>query len=202
MAEQLLGSGSFVDPRAAVAGVNSTAGDKGHDPGYRCRGIYCTLPEEPGTPREHAARQANFENDLEPVHWDCTLELDDKTTNRFYVTGLIDDTPAGAGGFTLFPRTHARHCALAQRVRSEGLDPRGEEARRLQQELTDSIKADTEPIDCFGPAGTIVLWHARTAHRVAANYSDTIRQAVIYVSGDAFSLCGPFSAASPMYRLG
>ena len=61
MAEQLLGTAGFLDPRTATPGAVGS--------GHRCRGVYCTLPEPPGAPKVPAALQENFENDLEPVHW-------------------------------------------------------------------------------------------------------------------------------------
>ena len=69
LAEQLLGPGTFVDPRQP-----SPPPAEGEEPpaGRRCRGVYCTLPEAAGTQRVAAALQENFENDLEPVHWDST----------------------------------------------------------------------------------------------------------------------------------
>jgi hypothetical protein len=43
------------------------------------------------------------------------------------------------------------------------------------------IKADTEPVDCYGPAGTVVLWHTKILHMAGQNQSnDMIRQATIY----------------------
>ncbi len=43
------------------------------------------------------------------------------------------------------------------------------------------IKADTEPVDCCGPAGTAVLWHTKILHIPGQNRSaDVIRQATIY----------------------
>ena len=69
IAEQLLGYGGFIDPRAVASTV--PVSDR-TGPGQRCRGIYCTLPEPPGTERVPAALQINFENDLEPVHFDSS----------------------------------------------------------------------------------------------------------------------------------
>ena len=42
-------------------------------------------------------------------------------------------------------------------------------------------KADTLPVDCHGPAGTVVLWHTKILHIAGQNASsDVIRQATIY----------------------
>ena len=40
--------------------------------------------------------------------------------------------------------------------------------------------ADTPPVDCFGKAGDVVLWHHRLAHMAGHNYSGQIRQAVLF----------------------
>jgi hypothetical protein len=43
------------------------------------------------------------------------------------------------------------------------------------------VKADTQPVDCHGPAGTVVLWHTKILHIAGQNTSDNIiRQASIY----------------------
>ena len=43
------------------------------------------------------------------------------------------------------------------------------------------IKADTQPVDCHGPAGTVVLWHTKILHMAGQNCSaDILRQATIY----------------------
>jgi hypothetical protein len=88
-----------------------------------------------------------------------TVEDDSQTHERFKITGLIADTPPGAAGFMLWPRTHTRLYELALQTRAEGFDPAGEQALARRQALIDAIKVDTEPVECYGPAGTIVLWH-------------------------------------------
>ena len=108
MATQLLGEGGFIDPRDAHSATKDGAdrarqtnidGEAVGPAWARCRGIYCTLPEPEGTERVGITAQPNFENDLEAVHFDSSLEDDSQTDGRFKVTGLIDDTPPGAGGF-------------------------------------------------------------------------------------------------------
>ena len=47
-------------------------------------------------------------------------------------------------------------------------------------QLVSQIVADTEPVAVHGLAGTIVLWHRACLHSVGANYSNTLRQAVLY----------------------
>ena len=41
------------------------------------------------------------------------------------------------------------------------------------------ICADTKPIDCYGEAGDVVLWHHRLAHMAGQNYSNVIREAIL-----------------------
>jgi len=78
---------------------------------------------------------------------------------------LIDDTPPGCGGFTLYPRSHSRLYELARELRAEGVDDADVIKSRVAA-LTKAIETDTEPIDCHGPAGTVVFWHRCTAHKV------------------------------------
>ena len=42
------------------------------------------------------------------------------------------------------------------------------------------VLADTVPVDCWGQAGDVVLWHHRLAHMAGHNHSSVIRQAVLY----------------------
>ena len=43
------------------------------------------------------------------------------------------------------------------------------------------IKADTEPLDFHGPAGSVLLWHTIGLHMAGVNTSsDVIRQATLY----------------------
>ena len=47
--------------------------------------------------------------------------------------------------------------------------------------MLEDAKAASEPVECSGPAGTVVLWHKMTMHDVAQNTTpDHIRQAAIY----------------------
>ena len=42
------------------------------------------------------------------------------------------------------------------------------------------MRADTAPVDLYGPAGTVILYHHRLNHCPSANYSAAIRPAVFY----------------------
>ena len=43
-----------------------------------------------------------------------------------------------------------------------------------------SILHDTPAVDCWGAEGTIIFWHHRLAHMAGHNYTNKIRQAVLY----------------------
>ena len=42
------------------------------------------------------------------------------------------------------------------------------------------IMKDTSPVDCWGSAGDIILFHHRLAHMAGHNYSKKIRLAILY----------------------
>ena len=111
---------------------------------------------------------------------DTEVVDDSMTPARFMATGLLDDTPPDCGGFTIFPRRHARLHKLAAECRAEGVAPMSDEGIARRNALYEQIVADTEPVDCSGPAGTVVLWHRATMHKVATNYSTAIRFGLIY----------------------
>ena len=83
-------------------------------------------------------------------------------------------------GFTLWPGSAPRLYAEALRLRLDGFAPDSEEATGRLRKLATQICADTNPVCCYGAAGTIVLWHRNCMHSVGANYSDVIRQAIIF----------------------
>lgn len=40
---------------------------------------------------------------------------------------------------------------------------------------------DTPPVDCYGPAGTVIFWHHRLGHNPGVNYvGQNIRQAALF----------------------
>ena len=146
--------------------------------GRRCRGVYSSFP---------AYRRAVPPNERVPLrdqpdrgHYDTQALDDSMTPARFMATGLLGDTPPGCGGFTVFPRSHRRLHQLASECRDKGINPVSAEGTARRDALVEEIAADTEPVDCFGPAGTVVLWHRATMHKVATNYSQAIRFGCIY----------------------
>lgn len=209
VAEQLLGTESVVWPAGidaagqttgpcfmsddAVKGLASHMGDTGGRPeegtfttepalklpptgpvwltGQGTRGLYCTLPNSPSPG-----------DDYRSAHSDgaCYGRW------KVQIAAYIDDLPADSGGFTVWPGSHTR---VWQEQWDAFLD--GEKhtddhlAQRRAGGYTDpviqQIKADTPPVDCHGPAGTVVLWHTKILHMAGQNRSaDIIRQATIY----------------------
>ena len=132
------------------------------------RGIYCTLPfgdlpKEPDKPH----------NDAHPFH--------------FGVVGLIHDVPPNGGGFKVWPKSHRRLYPTfwmqydMARVPSYDHLPslRGIANSAAYDAELERIGDDTQPVDCWGAAGDVVLWHHRLAHMAGHNYSSVIRQAVL-----------------------
>ena len=58
---------------------------------------------------------------------------------------------------------------LQKRVRNPEFD---EELQR--------IVADTEPVECHAPAGSVIFWHARLVHSAGRNSGTGVRSGVIY----------------------
>ncbi len=42
------------------------------------------------------------------------------------------------------------------------------------------IIADTEPVECHAPAGSVIFWHSRLVHAAGRNSGTGIRSGVIY----------------------
>lgn len=102
MAAQLLGEGAYMPPTGGPFLGRLDTGKFLATPGANTRGIYCTLPERPGARRIPLREQPG-------IHFDSGAETDDATDGRFKVTGLIDDTAPGCGGFTVYPRSVSAH---------------------------------------------------------------------------------------------
>ena len=145
-----------------------------HLSGQGTRGLYCTLPNSPSPgPNWRGA------------HSDGAAY----GRTRLQFAAYIDDLPPASGGFTVWPGSHTRcwethwkvfhggetHVARRDRVRKAG----GYEF--IADPIYEAVKGDTEPVDTYGPAGTVVLWHTKILHMVGQNTSnDVIRQATIY----------------------
>ena len=174
MIEQLLGPGGAQWPAGGtyvrrVPGLGMFEAK----PGQHCRGTYVTLPCGPEVERRPLREHPG-------CHFDSSATTDDVTISRILLVGLIDDTPPGCGGFTLYPRSAHRLQDLAARLRRHGVRPSSEEAAAFRSELVAAVAADTEPVDCHGGVGTVILMHRGIAHKVAQNLSTVLRQAVLY----------------------
>jgi len=143
--------------------------------GQGTRGLYCTLPNSPSP--GSTWRGAHSDGS-------CYGRV------RLQIAAYTDDLPPASGGFTVWPGSHTRiweaqwrafhehgetHTSRRKRVREAG----GYEF--LADPILEEIKADTDPVDTCGPAGTVVLWHTKILHIPGQNTSrDVIRQATIY----------------------
>ncbi len=139
--------------------------------GQGTRGLYCTLPKSPSPGPEYRGSHSDG-----ACYGRWGLQM----------AAYTDDVPPNSGAFTVWPGSHTRiwkeqwkafqagekHTDTHLAVRNAGgyTDP-----------VIGRIKADTQPIDCHGPAGTVVLWHTKILHIAGQNSSDdVIRQATIY----------------------
>ena len=203
VAEQLLGEGEVVYPagldatghttgpcyltEGAVKGMESHLGDKTREwtgpptnrtgplrlpktgphwvTGQGTRGMYCTLPNGsprgPNYPSAHSGEGMGSES-----RW--------KVQTAVY----FDDLPLGAGGLHLWPGSHARVWEAYREIKQSGS---GGTYDGYNHPVVADIKADTEPVDTHGPAGSVVLWHSIMLHMAGVNTSsDIIRQATLY----------------------
>ena len=139
--------------------------------GQGTRGLYCTLPGSPSPGP-----------DLGSAHSDgaCYGRW------RLQMAAYTDDLPANSGGFTVWPGSHTRVWKEQWEAFLDGEKHTDKhlEVRRAggyTDPVIGQIKADTEPVDCHGPAGTVVLWHTKILHMAGQNQAaDIIRQATIY----------------------
>ncbi len=139
--------------------------------GQGTRGLYCTLPNSPSPGPDYRG-----------AHSDGACY----GRTRFQMTAYIDDLPPDSGGFTVWPGSHLRVWREQWQAFLEGEKHTDDHlAERKAGGYTDPVilrtKADTQPVDCHGPAGTVVLWHTKILHIAGQNTSsDVIRQATIY----------------------
>jgi ectoine hydroxylase-related dioxygenase (phytanoyl-CoA dioxygenase family) len=47
------------------------------------------------------------------------------------------------------------------------------------EEEVKKVMADTQPVDCYGSEGDVVLWHHRLGHMAGHNYSNKMRIAAL-----------------------
>ena len=139
--------------------------------GQGSRGIYCTLPGSPDPAPDYRGAHS-----------------DGACYSRFRVqlSAYIDDVPPNCGGFAVWPGSHSRIWPEQWKTFKAGEKHTDKHlAKRRAGGYTDpvilQIKRDTPPVDCHGPAGTVVLWHTKILHIPGQNAStDVLRQATIY----------------------
>jgi hypothetical protein len=139
--------------------------------GQGTRGLYCTLPKSPPPGPDYPSAHSDGA---------CYGRW------RLQMSAYIDDVPPNSGGFTVWPGSHSRIWREQWEAFKEGekhtdkhLEVR--KAGGYTDPVIAEIKADTQPFDCHGPAGTVVLWHTKILHIAGQNTSDdVIRQASIY----------------------
>jgi hypothetical protein len=139
--------------------------------GQGTRGLYCTLPQSPSSGPQYS-----------------NAHSDGACYGRFCLqfSAYIDDLPPDCGGFTVWPGSHTRiwreqwdAFKAGEKHTDKHLPVR--QAGGYTDPVIERIKADTQPVDCHGPAGTVVLWHTKILHMPGQNQSDdVIRQATIY----------------------
>ena len=174
VAEQLLGTAMLRRPvvdGAAVGGDDFVWGETQTDldtDATGVRGIYCTLPfgDRRGEPD-------GIHTDAHPMH--------------LGMVGLLDDVAPDGGAFKVWPKSHRRLyptfylqydqprvLAYDHLPSYSGILCSPETIAELER-----IDEDTEPVDCWGSKGDVVLWHHRLAHAAADNYTDRIRIAIL-----------------------
>ncbi len=139
--------------------------------GQGTRGLYCTLPQSPAPSSDYSGAHSDGA---------CYGRW------RLQMSAYIDDIPPHSGGFTVWPGSHTRIWQEQWKAFQEGekhtdkhLSVR--KAGGYTDPVIGQIKKDTQPVECYGPAGTVVLWHTKILHIAGQNTStNVIRQATIY----------------------
>ena len=174
-AEALLGAGTLRAPvvHGMPMGTQGAAWPGGPvDPALGTegvRGIYCTLPYG-----EHRPDRLGCHTDGHPFN--------------LGIVGLIGDVPPDCGAFQVWPGSHRRLYPTFLMQYDQPRIPYYDHlpsykgilhTPEYEAELARVIE-DTEPVDCCGEAGDVVLWHHRLAHAAGHNHTDVMRQAVLY----------------------
>ena len=142
--------------------------------GQGTRGLYCTLPDSPDPGPSFKAAHSDG-----PVYG----------RQRLQMAAYIDDVPPESGAFTVWPGSHIRIWEEQWKAFHEGEKHTDKhlEVRKAggyggyKDPVIGEIKSDTEPFDCYGPTGTVVLWHTKILHIAGQNRTSTVmRQATIY----------------------
>jgi hypothetical protein len=174
-AEQLLGTGTLRPPREGGRPMGSwgtvwPGGPVDPQLGEGVRGIYATLPSPPGT-----VVSDRLHTDGHPFH--------------LGVVCLLEDNPPNGGAFKVWPGSHRRFYPLFPMQYDQARIPFYDHLPSHKGILhppdylaeVARVEADTPPVDCFGEAGDIVLWHHRLGHMAGINTAapPVIRQALL-----------------------
>ena len=172
IAEQLLGKDMLTPPIVGEEPMGSRGpawpgGPTDPATGFGIRGIYFTRP-----------RSERADDDAHTDGHPFNLGL----------VGLIDDVLPDGGAFKVWPGSHKRLYPMFQMQYDQPRIPYYEHLPSHKgiihsPEYVDElarVMADTRPIDCWGKTGDVILWHHRLAHMASPNYSNAIRQAVLY----------------------
>lgn len=131
------------------------------------RGVYCTLPYG-GKARE----PDRCHTDGHPF--------------QLGVVALLDETPSDGGAFKVWPGSHQRLFPTFTLRYDQPRIPyydhlpsfKGIVHNQAYLSAIDELN-EQPPIECWGGAGDVVIWHHRLAHMAGHNYSNVIRQAVL-----------------------
>ncbi len=155
--------------------------------GQGTRGMYCTLPN--GEPPTGKYPYAVAQPDGPYARAHCGEGMYESRAMLQTVV-YFDDVPLGAGGTHIWPGSHKRIWDTWQSIyRGDTLIDINTLSLRNTKHRPDGyvaapvpeIKADTEPVDFHGPAGSVLLWHTISLHMAGVNTStDVIRQATLY----------------------
>ena len=170
--------------------------------GQGSQGMYCTLPNSDGLGRDKTDHQAGpfgavgggahrraVRDASGDVAGDSVCGCVPTWLRRCVVAPFAAFGSAHRrclAGFTLWPGTHLprwrQHWAAPARAGPvSSWAPANPDWQAQTLQMLADAKAASEPVECSGPAGTVVLWHKMTMHDVAQNTTaDHIRQAAIY----------------------
>lgn len=175
VAEQLLGEGMLAEPTVGgrPMGCVGPAWPGGPtDPAITdgIRGIYCTRPY---ADEDRDAVHDRGHTDGHPFH--------------LGLVGLLADVPPNGGAFKVWPGSHRRLYPTFQMQYDQPRIPyydhlpshKGIVHTPAYLAELERVMEDTEPFDCWGERGDIVLWHHRLAHMAGHNTSNVMRQALL-----------------------
>jgi hypothetical protein len=174
VAEQLIGKNTLREPVVGGQRMGSvgTAWPGGPvDPAINegVRGIYCTLPygDQPRLPDAS-------HTDGHPFSLGAVAN--------------IHRVPVDGGAFKVWPKSHRRLYPTFQMQYDQPRIPyydhlpsyKGIIHSAAYLKELEAIMHDTQPVECAGGEGDVVLWHHRLAHMAGHNYTDVIRQSVLW----------------------